>query len=110
MVLRVVVGGSTSGDGLANHFIDICSTLARQAHEDFRALCRIANVFWSERLELFVSKQHHVDVFTHYHASGRLVRELSIKAESEFLKEFCGLAEVLDGQIDVYFGGHVDAC
>src|SRR5215208_3511987 len=45
MVLRLIVSGATGGDSFANHLIDICPALERQADKHFGIFFCVANLF-----------------------------------------------------------------
>ena len=107
IIFGVAIGAAAAGDGLSHVCVHLGPAFAGKGDEDFRALGGVADFLGSEFLEFLVGQQHGVDVFADDHASGGFVGELRIEVEAEALEEVDGLAEVFDGQVDEYFGGHV---
>jgi hypothetical protein len=106
MIVRLLVGPPSTGNGLLYHVIDLLLALTRETHQHLRVRGGVADGIRGQGLELIVGHQHDEDVVAHDHATGCLIGNLRMKRETELREERDGLPEVSYRKSHKYLGRH----
>lgn len=106
VVFGLAVNGTPGFDCFRDDFIDFLPALYLQRQQDFGGLLGIGNVFVRECLELLMRQEHGEHGVAYDHAGAGFIRELRVKGEPELCEKSDGFLEILNWQIDEYFGDH----
>ena len=108
VILRLFVGRSSKIECLIREIVYSCSAVKRKGCQHFGSFGRVGDLFFDERLEETLHKEHGEDVLTDDHARCIFVRELRIEREPQSGKKVDGAIEVFDRQIneDLLGDGH----